>query len=88
MTTELPIVNARRPCKVASVDARWFQNKKLMLDDEGVYYRKEGRKYYVHDQVIVIATRDGRKEPPPDRRMLRQFIRTRCDPDVQAYWNS
>lgn len=88
MTTELPIINARRPCKVDTEYAHWFEDKRLILDDEGVYYIKEGRKYYVHDQVIVIATKDGSKEPPADKNMLRRFIRARCDPDVQEYWRS
>ena len=88
MTTELPIVNARRPCLVDTEYAHWFNTKRLIVDDIGVYYVRDGRKYYVCDQVMAIAMKDGSKEPFPDRRMLRRFIRTRCDPDVQAYWNS
>lgn len=88
MTTELPIINSPRTCKVDPEYAYWFADKGLFWDDEGVFYITNGRKYYVHDQVIVIATKDGYKEPPRDKRMLNRFIRTRCDPDVQNYWKA
>lgn len=88
MTTKLPISNSSEPCIVDTMYVHWFQDKTLIFDEKGVYYIKGGRKYYVHDQVIVIATKDGFKEAPKDKRMLARFIRTRCDPEVQNYWKS
>ena len=88
MTTELPIINSSETCKLDPEYAHWFEKKTLFLDQEGVYYTKNGKKYYIHDQVIVIATKDGKKEPLKNVKMMNNFIRTRCDPDVQSYWNS
>jgi hypothetical protein len=90
MSASLPITNSSRRCTLDPQYVKWFQDKTLISDDEGVYYISEDRKrkYYVHDQVIVLATKDGLKEPPADKKFLRNFIKTRCDPKVQAYFNA
>lgn len=87
MSAKLPIINSDRPCLVDPEYAIWFQNKQLILDDIGVFYIKDSRKFYVHDQVIILATKDGLKEPPADKNFLRQFIKAKCDTDVQEYYH-
>ena len=88
MSTYLPIKNFDKPCIVSASHAKWFVDKELMMDEEGVYYIIDGRKYYVHDQVMTIAVKDKIKEPPKNKTYFRLFVIQRCDPAVQAYYRS
>ena len=92
-TVELPIVNSQKTCKVNSCYAHWFEDKPLYMDKDGVYYHYQGgkRKFYVHNQILPLATADGLKEPPPGKNKLEKtvqftmFILQHCDPDVLEY---
>lgn len=81
----LPIQNHTKPCLLDEEYVRWFADKTLWMDDRGVYFFVDGRKFYVHDQVMVIACADGSKEPLPEPQM-RQFVRARCMPDVRNFY--
>ena len=63
----------------------WFADKTLYFDDRGVHFFIDGRKFYVHDQVMVIACADGSKEPQSETNM-RRFVRAKCTPDVRNFW--
>ena len=86
-TAEIPVSNSDRPCIVDQMYAIWFQDKTLVLDQDGVFYLKNGRKYYVHDQVMTLAVKDGLKELPPwGKTKWRLYLRSKCDPDIQKFF--
>lgn len=84
---DLPILNSKRTCTVDECNAKWFRSKLLWLDDNnGVFYTKDSRRYYVHDQVLALATKHGTKPfPPGGRKQFERFLRARADPDVLVY---
>ena len=59
MTKDLPISNSARPCLVDDDVSHWFEGTALTLDDEGVYFETEQQRFYVHDQVMIIAIKRG-----------------------------
>lgn len=70
------------------VDAHipWFSDKTLYMDTEGVYYKINGRRYYVHDQVMILACKQGLKEPLRPKSLMYEWVQQRGDPDVHAYY--
>ena len=59
-----------------------------MLDDEGVYYTVERKRYYVHDQVIVIAIKRGNNGAHQPPRRMRMYVTARGEPRVREYYFS
>ncbi len=53
-----------------------------------MYYTIDDRRYYVHDQVMIVACKEGRKLPLRPKAAMQDFVQRRGDPDVQAYYNS
>jgi hypothetical protein len=86
-TVELPITGTTKTCKVDTEYAHWFRDRELFRHPErGVYFLVGERMYWVHDQVIAIATADGHKtENVPPLARLRHFWRTNCTPEVRQY---
>ena len=82
----LPVVNSDRGCLLDECYVKWFQDKRLFLDGTGIYYYLKNKKYYVHDQVITLATKDGLKEPPANRAILYEHLMTKVDPRVRKYF--
>eukprot|EP00891_Asterochloris_glomerata_P004201 jgi/Astpho2/4201/fgenesh1_pg.00064_%23_21_t len=56
------------------------------MDTEGVYYKINGRRYYVHDQVMILACEQGLKEPLRPKSLMYEWVQQRGDPDVHAYY--
>ena len=74
MTQELAITNSEKPCLVDNHVSQWFEGKVLTLDDEGVYYTVERKRYYVHDQVINICIKRGTMERIQPPRRMRMYV--------------
>lgn len=53
-----------------------------------MYYKINGRRYYVHDQVMILACKQGLKEPLRPKSLMYEWVQQRGDPDVQAYYIS
>ncbi len=86
--TKLPIVSTTDQfCTVDTCYAKWFESKSLQCDDDhGVFYILNGRRFYVHDQVMALAVKDNKKGyPPGGRTQYLRFVRERADPDVQHH---
>ncbi len=66
----------------------WFVDKTLRLNEEGVYHVVDDKKYYIHDQVYIVAIKQGLKPPLRPSLRMRRFVRDRADPDVRRYYNS
>lgn len=88
MTASLPIVGHDKPCLIDPDMLPWLVDKTLRLDEEGVYYVIDDQRYYVHDQVMVIAVKQGLKPPLTPKMRMRNYVRARADPDVRRYYNS
>lgn len=97
----LPIQNSTKPCLLDPEHVRWFADKLLYSDADGVYFHDRFsnrsnntglKKYYVHDNVMAIALKDGLTETwldrngRPDITGMRRFVRARCMPTVQDYY--
>jgi hypothetical protein len=80
MTSELLIINSAKPCLVNSEHEKYFKNKILFLDDNGVYYTKNGKKYYIHDQVYLICVKEGKKPKPTPKSKYERWLQNNCDP--------
>ena len=86
--TQLAVANSEKPCLVDDDVSRWFEGKVLTLDDEGVYYTVERKRYYVHDQVIIIAIKRGTMERIQPPRRMRMYVTARGEPRVKEYYFS
>lgn len=59
MSAELPIANSTLPCLLEPGHVKWFQ------DDIGVFYIQNSQPYYIHNQVMALAIKEGRQPYPP-----------------------
>ena len=57
----------------------------LTLDDEGVYYDVEQKRFYVHDQVVIVAIKRGQMDRIQPAFHMRLFVRSRSNPQVRQY---
>jgi hypothetical protein len=63
-----------------------FADEKFYQDEsKGYYYLRYGRKFWVHDAIAVMATKDGHMSNPGTARVT-IFAMTNCSPDVVRYW--
>jgi len=88
-SVELPIVKSTKKCLVDANDAKWFDTKELHFGREGVYFyhpNTKTRKYYVHNQVMIIATIEGKQPHPQGPAGLREFVRKLGAPDVAEFY--
>jgi len=85
MTIGLPIIGHDKPCLINEDMETWFVGKELFLDDKGVYYSVGGKKYYVHDQVMIVAVKRKLKDPLPREQMCK-FVIEKADPSVRVYF--
>lgn len=88
MSASLPIIGHDKPCLLDADMIPWFVDKTLQLNDEGVYYTIDDHKYYVHDQVMILAVKQGFKPPLTPKLRMRRFVQARADPDVRRYYDS
>jgi hypothetical protein len=84
----LPVSNSESGTSVDAEYARFFQGRVLALDERGVYFMEDGRKLYVHDQIMIVATKDGHMfdGPQPSRREMQRFVRAKGCAAVRQYW--
>lgn len=54
-------------------------------ESEGYYFIRNGRKFWVHDSVIVMATKDGSVANPGTAKVA-AFAMENCPPEVVRYW--
>ena len=85
---KLPIVGHDHPCLLDVDMVPWFIDKTLYMDDGGMYYTIDGRRYYVQNQVMIVACKQGRKCPLRPKAVMDEWVQMHGDPDVQAYYNS
>lgn len=88
-SVELPIIGCAVPCTVNKSYSKWFSDKDLYMDDVGVCYAVmdagKWRRFYVHDQVMILAVKDGLK-PDIGKKRTSLFVKARGDPDVRKYY--
>jgi len=77
MTSELPITNS------TTIYVNYFSDKILSMDMEGVYYVVDNKRYYVHDAVMALAVRDGKKEGPPGGKKQWNEHLKKCDANIR-----
>ena len=85
---KLAVTNSEKPCLVDDDVSQWFEGKVLTVDDEGVYYTVERKRYYVHDQVIIICIKRGTMERIQPPRRMRMYVTARGEPRVRDYYFS
>lgn len=78
-TIHLPIQNQSEPCLVDRRHGRWFEGKTLFLDTDGVFFLEDAVKRYVHDQVMIVGTKEGHSfgGSRPSRNELNAFVRNK-----------
>lgn len=82
----LRVKNSDKMCRVDDEYVHWFADRELYLDAEGVFFNEDDKKFYVHDEVMTIACKEGKKEPLPNRNQMRRFVKIRCSPRVQEFF--
>ncbi len=89
---ELPILNnSTSKCIIDSAHRKWFENKIIKQDNDGYCYYELSvhgklKKFYVHNNVMIIAVLEGKKEPMENPAAMRRFVLTKADPDVLNWW--
>lgn len=88
MIKYLPITISEKPCLVDDDISHWFEGRELTLDHDGVYYTVNNHKFYVHDQVMIIAIKRGDQERIQPASRMRLYVKARAEPRVRKYYFS